>query len=71
MSNQVDESKTTYRQVGNYMIPNITIAPEERNVEIGLWGMMHKDYLRKHKPIQFNSLVMKGILYQHCAEVEQ
>ncbi len=33
--------------------------------------MMHKDYLRKHKEVQFNSLVMNGILYQHCAEVEQ
>ncbi len=71
MSNQINESKITYRQVGDYRIPNITLPPEEKSITLGKWGMMHKDYLRKHKPIQFNLLVTKGILYQHCAEVEQ
>ncbi len=71
MSNQVNESKITYRQVGDYQIPNITLPSEETKVELGMWGMMYKEYLRKHKQIQFNPLVMKGILYQHCAEVER
>ncbi len=61
----------TYRQVGDYLIPNLAISLEERKITLGRWGMNYKDYLRKHKEVQFNSLVMKGILYQHCAEVEQ
>ena len=32
--------------------------------------MMHKCYLKKHKSAVFNSLIIKGKLYQHCAEVE-
>ncbi len=40
MSNQVNERKITYRQVGDYQIPNIILPPEERNVEIGIWGML-------------------------------
>ncbi len=30
MSNQVNESKFTYRQVGDYQIPNIILPTEER-----------------------------------------
>lgn len=32
--------------------------------------MMYKAYLEKHKSALFNSLLIKGKLYQHCAEVE-
>ena len=32
---------------------------------------MHKDYLENHKKVLFNSLLMQGKLYQHCAEVEK
>ncbi len=55
MSSQVKESKITYRQVGDYQIPNLTLPPEERNVELGLWGMHHKDYQRYTLPISCRS----------------
>lgn len=32
--------------------------------------MIYKDYLEKHMKVLFNSLLMQGKLYQHCAEVE-
>lgn len=60
----------TYRQVNDYMIPNLTLPPEETSVHIGKWGMLHKDYLEKHKPVLFVTLITQGKLYQHCAEVE-
>lgn len=31
---------------------------------------MRKTYLEKHKKVFFNSLLIQGKLYQHCAEVE-
>ncbi|MBQ7295137.1 MAG: TnpV protein [Clostridia bacterium] len=33
--------------------------------------MMHKSYIERHKSAVFNSLLIKGKLYQHCAEVER
>ncbi len=60
----------TYRQVNDYMIPNLIIPPEEANITLGKWGMMHKDYLEKYKKVLFNSLLIQGKLYQHCAEIE-
>ena len=64
-------SKITYRQVGDYLIPNLKLLPEEARVTLGKWGMMHKSYLEKHKKVLFNSLLMQGKLYQHCAKVEK
>ena len=60
----------TYREVNDYMIPNLTLPPEEANVTLGKWGMLHKDYLLHHKKVLFTTLLTQGKLYQHCAEVE-
>ena len=64
-------SKITYRQVGDYLIPNLKLPPEETRVTLGKWGIMHKSYLEKHKKVLFSSLLGQGKLYQHCAEVEK
>ncbi len=59
-----------YRQVGDYNIPNLILPPEETNITLGKWGMLHKDYLLKHKKVLFATLLAEGQLYQHCSEVE-
>lgn len=66
----LNKNKVQYRRVGDYLIPNLIIPPAEANIRLGKWGIMHKTYLEKHKPVLFNSLLIKGKLYQHCAEVE-
>ena len=60
-----------YRQVGDFNIPNLILPPEEANIRLGKWGMLHKDYLLKHKKAVFATLLAEGKLYQHCAEVEK
>ena len=65
-----NKNSISCRQVGDYLIPNLIIPPEEVNVTLGKWGMLHKTYLEKHKTALFNSLLIQGKLYQLCAEVE-
>lgn len=60
----------TYRRVGDYNIPNLTLLPEEANIRLGKWEMLHKDYLLKHKKVLFTTLLTQGKLYQHCADIE-
>lgn len=60
----------TYRQVNDYMIPNIKLPPEETAIRLDKRGMMHKDYLQKHTPVLFTTLLTQGTLYQHCAEID-
>ena len=65
------KTKISYRRVGDYLIPNLIIPPEEVRITLGKWGMLYKDYLLKHKKIVFSTLLAKGKLYQHCAEIEK
>ena len=67
MSNQ---NTISYRRVGDYLIPNLRLPPEEATITLGKWGMLHKDYLLNHKKVLFTRLLTQGKLYQHCAEVE-
>ena len=60
----------TYRQVNDYMIPNLRLPPEEAAIRLGKWGMMYKDYLQKHNPVLFTTLLTQGTLYQHCDQID-
>ena len=60
----------TYRTVGDFRIPNLTLPPEEANITLGQWGMLYKDYLLNHKKAVFSTLLAEGKLYRHCAETE-
>ena len=63
-------NKIQYRRVGDYLIPNLRLPPEETTITLGKWGMMHKSYLEKHNRVLFNVLLAQGKLYHHCAEIE-
>lgn len=65
-----NKNKIQYRRVGDYLIPNLIIPPEEASVTLGKWGIMYKSHLENNKNVFFNTLLMQGKLYQHCAEVE-
>lgn len=60
----------SYRRVVDYNIPNLRLPPEEANLHLGKWGQMHRDYLRKHKPVVFATLLAQGKLWQYLADVD-
>lgn len=68
MKSSFEQSGGTYRMIGDYRIPNITLHVEV-NKPLGVWGLKRKDYLIKHKRIQFNIMHMNGTLWTHLAEV--
>ncbi|MBQ8766250.1 MAG: TnpV protein, partial [Clostridia bacterium] len=47
----------SYRRVGDFNIPNLALPPEEANIRLGKWGMLHKDYLFNHKKVLFATLL--------------
>lgn len=65
-----NKNKPTYRQVGDYLIPNLTLPFEEANIHLGKWGMLHKDYLRNHKPVVFATLLAQGKLWHYLADID-
>ncbi len=61
--------KLTYTQSGDYLIPNISLADFVE--EIGRYGRMRLEYLKEHKPILYNDLVLSGNLFPHLAEINR
>ena len=60
----------TYTQIGNYLIPDLTLPPEEQNIHIGVWGMWHKRYLMENQRVTFNIMQMNGTLWKHLTEID-
>ena len=58
----------TYTRRGDYDIPNIALS---RTGRIGHYGRLRRDYLKEHRPILFQTLVLSERLFPHLQEVEQ
>ena len=54
---------------GDYFIPDLKLPEESR--PIGKWGRMHRDFLKEHHPIQFNTLVLSGNLWTYLADLNE
>ena len=49
-------------------IPNIVIR---KTKPLGHYGRLRKAYLKMHRPILFNELVLSDKLFEHCAEIDE
>ena len=65
-----EEMGGTYRQVGDYFIPNITL-PDDGEYQIGKYGRMRRRYLKEYRKILYNNYVLEGTLFKHLAEIDQ
>ena len=59
-----------YELIGDYYIPVLTLSSEEQR-PIGKWGRMHRDYLKEHRPILFNDLMLSGQLWTSLADLNE
>ncbi|WP_276691371.1 TnpV protein [Ruminococcus callidus] len=59
-----------YELIGDYYIPVLTLPFEEQR-SIGKWGRMHRDYLKEHRPILFNDLILNGQLWTYLADLNE
>ena len=56
-----------YRTVNGVQIPNLNLPETE---PIGRYGRLRQKYLREHRPVLWNQLVLAGALYEHLHEIE-
>ena len=63
-------SKLTYIRCGDYDIPNLKLS-EQPETSIGKYGRMRKSYLKEHRPILYNHLLMSEKLYPHLLEIDR
>jgi len=60
----------TYTQVGDVLLPNLSIGEEEQR-PIGKYGRMRKRYLKEQHPVIFSDLLLSGKLYPHLLEIHE
>ena len=59
-----------YELIGDYYIPVLALTAEEQR-PIGKWGRMHRDYLKEHRPILFNDLILSGQFWTYLADLNE
>ena len=61
----------TYTKVGDYLLPDIRLSDPPDAPSLGKYGMMHKAYLKEHRPILYSQLLLSEKLYPLCREVDE
>lgn len=72
MANTIFEKQGgTYTQVGDYMLPDLLPAEEDKEANIGVWAMRHKRYLKQNHKVFYYNLLTSGKLNSYLADIEQ
>ena len=58
----------TYKQVGDYLLPDVEV-PE--NLGVGFWGMQRRKYLLEHQSALYTALFLGGKLTDHLQEIDR
>ena len=58
----------TYKQVGDYLLPDVEV-PE--NPEVGFWGQRRHKYLMEHNHALYTALFLSGKLTTHLEEIDR
>lgn len=58
----------TYRQAGDYLLPNLEV-PE--SPQIGIWGQRRRRYLWEHEKANYTAMLLSGTLNAHLEKVDR
>ena len=65
----IQEHSIRYQLEGDYYLPVLELPEENR--PIGRWGRLHKAYLKHHRPVLYQSLLLSGKLYTVLADLNE
>ena len=66
-----EEMGGTYTQVGDYYLPNLKLPEEEKQANIGVWGMRHKRFLKENHRVLYTNLMASGKLVAYLDDIER
>ena len=61
----------TYTQVGDHLLPDLSLPAEKETGNIGVWALRHKRYLKQHHKVLYNNLHTSGKLPSYLADIEE
>ena len=60
-----------YIAVGEYLLPALKLSDPPDAPPLGLYGELHKRYLKQHRPILYSKLLSSEKLYPVCREIDE
>ncbi|MBR0445034.1 MAG: TnpV protein [Clostridia bacterium] len=60
----------TYTKNGDYLIPDLSLTEMEQK-PLGKYGRLRKTYLKEHRPILWNKMILSETLYPHLREIDE
>ena len=57
-----------YRQEGDFLLPELENGMSSM---LGKYGFLRLEYLKEHRPVLYNRLILEGNLSAHLVEIEQ
>ena len=60
----------SYRKIGDYYIPNLTIDEETRTYNLGKYSRLRLKYLKENKRKEFEEMLRNQVLHKHLNEVQ-
>ena len=70
MKSFFEEHGGTYTRVGDFLIPDLVLE-KQSEVQIGKYGRMRLEYLKKWKKSLYNDLLLSGKLQQHLLDIDR
>lgn len=65
-----ENSNGGYTQQRDYLLSNLTL-PDENKMQIGVWAMRHRRYLKSHHRILYYNLLTSCKLNNYLADVDK
>ena len=59
-----------YELQGDYYIPCLKL-PDEEQIEVGVWGMRHLEYIKHHRKGFYTSLLIECNLNRYLADINR
>ena len=60
----------TYTKVGDYYYPDLTLPETSDDRPLGKYWMLRKTYLKQHRPVVYDRLLLVGKLDAHLREID-
>ena len=60
----------TYTKNGDYLVPDLSLTETEQK-PLGKYGRLRKDYLKEHRPILWNRMILSETLFPHLREIDE
>ena len=70
MKTLFEQMDGTYREVGDYLIPNLALPAEKENKPPGKYGIMHRNFIKEQKRVFYTNLLTSGELNAYLHQVE-